>query len=681
MFADAEAGLFSLKTFASLIASYYISLRIGFSQPVWALSTVVFVSQPMAGQVLSKALYRLMGTVLGGAATVAFLPAFVNEPIALSFVLALWLGFCLYIALLDRTPRSYVFLLAGYTASIIGFPSVMTPGSIFNTAVLRVQEIGIGIVTTSLVHAAILPRTLTVFLRQQIAATVSSVEQVSRRALSGRRETALGDDRRRLASGVINIEQLTYHLVFDTERLLPRGAAIRALQDRVFWLLPLSGSVEDCIAECGVTDGGLPAEVVVLIRRVESWLSGSIAGPGRDEFARELLAEAKDLEGSLFGSAAWDWRDTLLVTLLARLAELVVAHRILREIQDHILSGRLRDLSPEAARFVQSARARSLHRDHALALRSALGAVAALCAICGFWIATAWPSGPIAALIAGVSVSLFASLPYPGVGIRRFLKGFLFSIPAAAIYGFVLFPRVTDFAMLAAVIAPLLLLFGSLLARPPLAPISLGVLVGFINTVGFASTYQSSFDSFVNTAIAEAAGTCASVTFIDIFQVIGAELAFSRLFRAAFRDIANRADGQTRDTGRWASRMFDRIALIAVRSGPTGMHPALPPYDALVGLRIGYLLGELHAFCSTLADGEEGKAIQAALAGLSLHYRAIGAEKRTPVSPAVLHSIDRAMAGLVTDPRADRRRQGVVLLTGLRRSLFPGAPALAGELS
>ena len=269
----------------------------------------------------------------------------------------------------------------------------------------------------------------------------------------------------------------------------------------------------------------------------------------------------------------------------------------------------------------------------------------------------------------------------PGCRNSPFPQGFLFSIPAAAIYGFVLFPRVTNFAMLAAVIAPLLLLFGSLLARPPLAPISLGVLVGFINTVGFASTYQSSFDSFVNTAIAEAAGTCASVTFIDIFQVIGAELAFSRLFRAAFRDIANRADGQARDTGRWASRMFDRIALIAVRSGPTGMHPALPPYDALVGLRIGYLLGELHAFCSTLADGEEGKAVQATLAALSIHYRAIGAEKRTPVSSAVLHSIDRAMAGLVTDPRADRRRQGVVLLTGLRRSLFPGAPGFAGEPS
>ena len=90
MFAHAEAGLFSRKIFASLIASYYISLRIGFSQPVWALSTVVFVSQPMAGQVLSKALLSDDGHRLGWRCDGGLSPAFCqNEPIALSFVLSL----------------------------------------------------------------------------------------------------------------------------------------------------------------------------------------------------------------------------------------------------------------------------------------------------------------------------------------------------------------------------------------------------------------------------------------------------------------------------------------------------------------------------------------------------------------------------------------------------------------
>ena len=675
---DAEAALFSLKSFAAAMIAYYLSLRIGFSQPVWAFTTVFLVSQPLAGQVLSKALFRMLGTALGGAAAVIIVPAFVNEPLVLSLVLALWLGFCVYVALLDRTPRSYVFLLAGYTAGIIAFPSVLAPGSIFNTAVLRVQEIGIGIITAALVHGVVFPRTVTKRLQQQIVATISGIEKASRRALAGSRDPILDAERRRLASSVNGIEQLAYHLAFDPARLVPQTAVIRALQDQVSWLLPLSGSVEDRIAECRAQEGGLPSEAAVLIRRVDSWFAESISGPARDETAQELVTEAERIEETISVQVRWGWRDALLASLLARLADLVLAHRVLRELQDHILSGGVRRLSPEAMGLVDSASGRSLHRDHALAMRSGLGATVAICAVCAFWIATAWPSGAGAALLMGIATALFASSPQPDAGIRRFYAGFLVSLPVAALYGFVVFPRVTDFVMLAAVIAPLLLLFGSLLARPSLAQFALGALIGFINTAGFASTYQSSFQNFINGVIASVVAIGAGVIIIDIFQVTGAELAFARLFRAGFRDIAERAVGGARDSGRWVSRMLDRIALIATRSGPSGGHPALPPYDALVGVRVGYLAGELRAFSSTLSEGEERKAIDEVLNGLSAHYRSIGPARRVPVGEAVLHAIDRAMAAFAVDSRAERRRRGTILLTGLRRSLFPSAQAFTG---
>src|SRR5262245_20601068 len=72
--ADAEAVLFSVKSFAAAIIAYYISLRIGFAQPVWAVTTAYLVSQPLAGAVVSKALFRVLGTFLGAAAAVALLP-------------------------------------------------------------------------------------------------------------------------------------------------------------------------------------------------------------------------------------------------------------------------------------------------------------------------------------------------------------------------------------------------------------------------------------------------------------------------------------------------------------------------------------------------------------------------------------------------------------------------------
>src|SRR5262249_14900076 len=131
----------------------------------------------------------------------------------------------------------------------------------------------------------------------------------------------------------------------------------------------------------------------------ESWFAESISGPARDETAQALVTEAERIEEPINAKVSWAWRDTLLASLLARLTELTLAHRVHRELQDHILSGGVRRLSLEAARLVDSARGHSLHRNHALAMRSGLGATVAICVVCGFWIATAWASGATAALL------------------------------------------------------------------------------------------------------------------------------------------------------------------------------------------------------------------------------------------------------------------------------------------
>jgi hypothetical protein len=67
--ADTEAAVFSVKSFVAAMIAYYIALSIGFSQPVSATITVYLVSQPLAGAVLSKALYRLPWRNRGRAAS------------------------------------------------------------------------------------------------------------------------------------------------------------------------------------------------------------------------------------------------------------------------------------------------------------------------------------------------------------------------------------------------------------------------------------------------------------------------------------------------------------------------------------------------------------------------------------------------------------------------------------
>ncbi|STR62254.1 fusaric acid resistance domain protein [Klebsiella michiganensis] len=121
LLSDAHALLYSVRSFAAAMLAYYVALAIGLERPSWAIITVYIVSQTSVGASLSRSLYRLAGTVAGAGATVLIVPTFVNTPILCSVILAGWITFCLYLSLLERTPRAYAFVLAGYTASLIGF--------------------------------------------------------------------------------------------------------------------------------------------------------------------------------------------------------------------------------------------------------------------------------------------------------------------------------------------------------------------------------------------------------------------------------------------------------------------------------------------------------------------------------------------------------------------------------
>jgi uncharacterized membrane protein YccC len=133
--------VFSVKTFAGAMVALWIALRVGLDRPYWAMATAYIVAQPLTGAMRSKAAYRFYGTVLGAVAVVVLIPNLVNAPELLIAALSVWIGGCIYFAVLDRTPRSYVFLLAGYSVALIGFPIVDMPGTVWDVVLARVEEI------------------------------------------------------------------------------------------------------------------------------------------------------------------------------------------------------------------------------------------------------------------------------------------------------------------------------------------------------------------------------------------------------------------------------------------------------------------------------------------------------------------------------------------------------------
>lgn len=677
---------FSGKSFAAAMLAMYLASRAGLPRPFWALMTTYVVAHPLAGAVRSKAVYRFCGTLIGSTATVLLVPALSNAPELLTLVLALWVGLCLWISLLDRTPRSYVFMLAGYTAALIGFPSVQTPLALFDTAVARVEEIGLGILCATLVHSLVLPTGLAPTVLGLLDRTLRDARQwlgdlLQQRPADPRAEAEarrLDGDRRRLAGDITQLRLLSTHVPFDTTHLRWTAGAIRAMQDRVAALTPALSAVEDRLQALAQAEVGLAPDVAALLAQAAQWLREEAAPEADDARRAERLRALRRAIEALPDAGARPqptaWGRALRIGLAGRLGELVDGWTACAQLRQDIDRG-LQGAAP--LRRTAALGNRVLHRDHGMALLSAFAAVLAICLCGAFWILTGWPMGSAATMMAAVFCCFFATMDDPVPAIHGFLKWTLWSVPVSALYVLVLMPLVRDFGMLALVCAPLFLLLGVNLARPTRFMAAMALLFGVSGTLAMHDTANADLVSFVNSMIGQVFGVVVASRVTRLVRSVGADWSARRIQRATWRELgemAAAAQPQFAKSDDYAVRMLDRIGLLAPRIAQAGGSvEGVAADDALRDLRMGADIAVLQRVRAQLPP-----AVSAALlGGIARFFRERG-EGRANARPAgLLPQIDAALWA-VLGPReaaaAGASRAAVTALVGLRRNLFPDAP-------
>ena len=120
--------IFSVNCFIAVMLALFIAFRLNFTNPWWAMIMVYLTSQPLSGTLRAKAVYRMLGTLIGGIAMLVIIPNLVDAPELAAAAVILWVALCVYGSVLDRTPRAYALAVAGFTAALVGFPTVLDPG-------------------------------------------------------------------------------------------------------------------------------------------------------------------------------------------------------------------------------------------------------------------------------------------------------------------------------------------------------------------------------------------------------------------------------------------------------------------------------------------------------------------------------------------------------------------------
>jgi len=652
--------LFSVNSFAAAMLALYIGFALGLPRPYWAMTTAYIVSQPLAGAVRSKAVYRLLGTLLGAAAAVAMVPNLVNAPVLLCLAMALWVGGCLAVSLLDRTPRSYILMLAGYTAAIIGFPSVNQPGGIFEVAVSRVIEIGLGILCATLVHSLVFPRPVGTVLRQRLAAWLGEADRWALDVLKGQGADALVRDRRHLAAAASEIHLLAVHLPFDTSRLRETTGAVRAFHDRMLLLIPLlSGLADRMEALKDVSD----AVVREALDAVAAWIeAGAPREPG--------LALVERLDALAGARRDADWSGLLIESLLVRLSEAV---RALGEA--HALMVRLCDpdapLSPALEAAAATAGRRKLHADLPLALLSGGAAVIAILLSCAAWIGLGWGDGAAAPVMGAVFCCFFAAMDDPVPAIKNFGLFSLLSLPLAALYMFAVLPAIDGFPLLLAVMAPPLVFLGLYIPNPKTMGAALAVIMGFANAMALQESFSADFASFLNGNLGQFVGLLAAIMVTAGLRSMGADASARRLLGRTWTGLARlaRANAAPEPTA-FAGVLVDRLGLLTPKLAETGSRVDLVGVDALRDLRVGMNLVAVQAARPDL----DRASLDAALDGVGERFAALAAGRTPPPDADLLTRLDAALRD-VAGATSDAQVQGVTGLVGLRRNLFPDAPA------
>lgn len=481
---DGVTWVYIFKVLLAAFLTLWLAMRLELPQPRTAMITVFIVMQPQSGQVFAKSFYRFLGTLAGSAMMVTLIALFAQNTELFLGSLAIWVGICSAGAARCRNFRAYGFVLAGYTAAMVGLPALAHPDGAFMAAVWRVLEISLGILCSTVVSAAILPQTASAAMRNALYQRFGVFALFVTDGLRGRSKAdAFETNNVRFIAEAVGLEGLRSVTVFEDPHMRRRNGRLSRLNSEFMGITTRFNALHQLLERLRVND---EEHVVAAIR------------PGLQD-----LAEVLD---GFSGRALTSPDAARLVTALASYKEGLPARvRSLRaafqetgpseaeQLDFHTAYELLYRFVDDLHSYAQTHASLADHRHERerwdepftpqtnwwAAAASGIRASFILIVLGSYWVATAWPSGATMTLIAAATVGLSAATPNPKRMAFQMACGTFLGALIGFVEMFFIFPWIDGFPLLCVMLAPVIVLGSFLASRPKYAGVGLGLLIFF----------------------------------------------------------------------------------------------------------------------------------------------------------------------------------------------------------
>ncbi|QSN62237.1 FUSC family protein [Caballeronia sp. M1242] len=611
---DGLAWIYIFKAVLAALLALWIAMRLDMQQPRTAMTTVFVVMQPQSGMVLAKSFYRFCGTMVGLVVMLALIAVFAQQPVLFLSATALWVGICTAGAARNRNFRSYGFVLAGYTAALIGIPAAQHPDGAYLSALTRVGEVTLGIVCAGTVSALVFPQ----HAGEQIRATVRRrfvqfVDYVCR-AMSGDMERAQ-IERANLGfvADVVGFEAARSVAVFEHPESRRRGGRLARLNSEFMIASTRFHALHQLMNR--LRDGASATTIAALtpfIHEVPPLLLDAGQPVRNAAEAAHAAARLREFKAAL-PKRVRAARETIASDAAFAPLEFDTATELLYRFVDDMLAyaetyASLASPSHERERWA----ARYVPKTNLLAaaISGVRGAIV-MFVLSAFWIATAWPSGGTMVLNAAAVCALASSSPRPTLMSAQMAIGTALAAVVGMIVVFGVFPHMDGFVLMCVALVPALLLGTFLSTRRAVAGVGIGYCIFFCFLAGPDNVVHYDPTGFMNDGIALVLSMIVSAVAFAIILPTDAPWLRRLLLADLRREVVLARRGRlTNVATRFESRTRDVLSQInALAAGrPALQREALQWLFAV--LEVGRAVIDLRREIAALSDAPDHAAAQ-----------------------------------------------------------------------